>query len=139
MPRHQCLMSAVISTLSPCIHIVKEVPPASTTIYSPMDWDLGWRRVSHLLWWNPGHTFATIFAFFSLCEWTQNSAESTTHLCLWILFPSKAVRHHLTWLDIPRHSFLHQCRKWIWVALEYKTPHQTITNREWWPLWSLNP
>ncbi len=46
--------------------------------------------------------------FFSLCKWSQISAESTAHLHTQIQFPLEVVRHCLTWLHRPRQLFL--CR-----------------------------
>ncbi len=60
------------------------------------------------------------FLNFLLCkEEVQNLTESPTHLHPKVQFPLETVRHYLTWLG--------DLKKWIWVALEYKSPHQNIT------------
>ncbi len=61
--------------------------------------------------------------FFSLFEWVQNLAESTTHFSPQIQFPPEVVRHHLTWLGGPHRSFLHRYRKKIlWWILRKRCP-----------------
>ncbi len=57
----------------------RHVPPALITIYSPMDWGLGWRRASHLLQWNLGHALATIFVFFYFVSGCRILLNKSSH------------------------------------------------------------
>ncbi len=52
-----------------------------------------------------------LFLCFSLCEWAQNPAESTSYLGPRIQFSPEVVWHRLTWLGRPHHLFLHWCCK----------------------------
>ncbi len=83
------------------------IPPALTTIYSPMD-SLGWRKASLLLRWNLRHALFFFFFFFVLCEQIQNPAESTTtHK----YSSSRGRKHWLTLLSKCHYSFLRSRRK----------------------------
>ncbi len=92
----------------------RHISPAQTTIYS--QWIEVWIGGGWVILFNEISTRSCNHCciFFLLCERVQNPAKNTTHLRLWIQFPSEVVRHSLIWLGRPHHSFLYRHhKKWI--------------------------